>query len=90
MIKKMDLLTKGAVSAILAYTTHYGISKLYDSFCVPDGFMGFVQGMLTTGSPICKAGLEAMTATQVSYGTVITMSISRFILDLAAPSPPGM
>lgn len=82
----MEFLSKGAASAILAYTAHYGMSKLYNSFCVPDGFMGFIQGLLTAGSPICKSGLEVMTATQVSYSTVITMSISRLLLDLAVPS----
>ena len=83
----MDALAKGAVSAIIAYTAHYGTAKLYGQFCVPDGFWGFLQGFVTTGSPVCKAGLEVMTSTQISYSTVAFLGITRFIVDLMAPVP---
>ena len=39
---------------LLTYTTHYGASKVYTAVCVPDGLLGFVQGMFTTGSPFAQ------------------------------------
>lgn len=81
----MEVLLKGVATVVLTYSTHYGISKLYTNFCVPDGVWGFLQGMVTTGSPVCAAGLEAMKATQVSYSTMILMGITRMAVDLAIP-----
>jgi len=81
----MEHLSKGVVSAIIAYTTHYGTTKLYNHFCVPDGILGYLQGLLTAGSPVCQAGVQIISSTQVSYSTVITMGLSRLVLDWVAP-----
>jgi hypothetical protein len=81
----MEILLKGAATVLLAYSAHYGVAKLYNEFCVPDGFWGYVQGMVTTGSPVCAAGLEAMKHTQVSYSTMILMGVARLAVDMAVP-----
>ena len=81
----MEAIAKGVLSAVLAYTTHYGATKLYDGFCVPDGIVGYLRGLVSSGSPVCQAGLAIMTSTQVSYSNIISMSISRLVLDLVSP-----
>jgi hypothetical protein len=82
----MDALAKGAASAIIAYTAHYGTAKLYNHFCIPDGFWGYVQGYITAGSPICRAGMEIMASTQLSFSTVIMVGMTRVVLDWVAPN----
>lgn len=69
-------------SIVLTYGTHYTITKLYNEFCVPDGIYGFFQGLLNTGSPICSTALKYMASSQDSYGTMITMGVSRMFIDL--------
>jgi len=76
---------KGVASAAVAYSVHYSSAKLYDYFCVPDGVYGFVQGMFTTGSPVCQAGLAVVSNTQMSYSTLITIGLTRMVLDMAVP-----
>lgn len=76
---------KGVASAAVAYSVHYSSAKLYDYFCVPDGLYGFVQGMFTTGSPVCQAGLAVVSNTQMSYSTLITIGLTRMVLDMAVP-----
>lgn len=85
----MEHLLKGLGSALIAYTAHYGSSKLYSEFCVPDGVWGYLQGMVTAGSPVCQAGMKVMEATQVSYSTVILMGLTRLALDVVAPGVRG-
>jgi hypothetical protein len=81
----MDALWKGLATAGIAYVSHYGFVKAYSAFCVPDGVWGFFQGAITAGSPICQAGLSVITNTQTTYGTVITMGLTRLLLDVVAP-----
>jgi hypothetical protein len=81
----MEAVAKALLSAGIAYTVHYGAVKAYDSFCVPDGFWGFMQGMVTTGSPICAAGVKVISNTEVSYSTLVLMGITRVALDWIAP-----
>jgi hypothetical protein len=81
----MEALLKGVASAAVAYSVHYSSAKLYDYFCVPDGVYGFVQGMFTTGSPVCQAGLSVVSNTQMSYSTLITIGLTRMVLDMAVP-----
>jgi len=50
-------LLKAVASGLLAYSVHYVSVKAYDNFCVPDGLLGFVKGVLTTGSPVCQSVL---------------------------------
>ena len=82
---KMEAIGKALLSAAIAYSAHYGVAKVYNEFCVPDGLWGFFQGMVTTGSPVCKVGMDVMSNTQVSYSTVIMMGVTRIILDWVAP-----
>lgn len=77
------------MSAVVAYTAHYGMVKLYSAACVPDGVWGYVQGLVTAGSPFCQAGVQIISSTQVTYGAVITMGLTRLVLDVVAPSTPA-
>lgn len=81
----MEPLLKGLGSVLIAYSTHYGVTKLYNEFCVPDGVIGYFQGMLTTGSPVCAAGIKLATATQVSYSSMIILGLTRLAIDWVAP-----
>ncbi len=77
---------KALGSALISYSTHYGMTKLYNAACVPDGLWGFLQGMVTSGSPVCQLGVQVISSTQVSYSSIIMMGISRILLDVVAPS----
>lgn len=76
---------KALGSSLISYSTHYGMTKLYNAACVPDGVWGFLQGMVTSGSPVCQLGVQVISSTQVSYSSIIMMGISRIILDFVAP-----
>jgi hypothetical protein len=78
-------LIKSFVSAVIAYSTHYGVSKLYNAMCIPDGVWGYLQGFATTGSPVCQAGMQIMSSTQLSYSSIIMMGVSRIIVDVISP-----
>jgi hypothetical protein len=79
---------KAAGSALLSYTAHYGMTKAYNYACIPDGMYGFLQGMLTSGSPVCQVGVQVISSTQVSYSQLIMMVISRVVIDTVAPGLP--
>ena len=70
---------------LLTYSTHYGATKMYSVLCVPNGMWGYVQGMFTTGSPICAATLTYASNSQASYAAIITMTISRAVMDAILP-----
>lgn len=69
-------------SAVIAYGAHYGVTKLYSNICVPDGVYGFLQGSITTGSPVCSMLFTIMTNTNVTYSTLLTISITRIVVDV--------
>ena len=76
---------KGIASALISYSSHYVITKGYSAVCVPDGFYGYIQGLISIGSPVCQAGVQAISATQVSYSSLIMMGVSRLFIDFIAP-----
>ena len=76
---------KLAGSLLLTYSTHYGAAKIYSHLCVPSGVWGYIQGMFTTGSPICAATVSYVSNSQSSYATIITMTISRAVMDAILP-----
>jgi hypothetical protein len=76
---------KGVASALIAYSAHYGMVKSYSAACVPDGVWGYLQGLVSAGSPLCQAGVQIISSTQVTYGSIITLGLTRFVLDLVAP-----
>ena len=82
----MHPLLKALATILVSYTTHYTTAKLYNSFCVREGIVGFLQGLVTTGSPICTGGMEIMKHTQLSYSSMITMGASRLFVDLLSAS----
>lgn len=81
----MEPVLKFILSAVLTYSTHYGITKIYNFACVPDGITGYLYGAVSMGSPICQAGLQLMSTTQVSYSSLILSGVSRLIIDYIAP-----
>ena len=80
----MSPFSKAIGSAIISYTAHYGMSKAYNMACVPSGFYGFLQGMVTSGSPVCQAARQNVSATQISYSQLIMVSISTGIMNIVA------
>lgn len=76
---------KTLATIVVTYTAHYASTKAYSSFCVPDGLWGYVQGFLTTGSPMCSATLAYASNSQNSYATIITMAVSRIAIELILP-----
>lgn len=82
-------IVKAAGSALLSYAAHYGMTKAYNYACVPDGVYGFLQGMVTSGSPVCQVGVQVISSTQVSYSQLIMMGISRVLIDTVAPGLPA-
>lgn len=76
---------KTVATILLTYSAHYASTKAYSSFCVPDGLWGYVQGLLTTGSPMCTAALTYASNSQNSYATIITMAVSRVAIELIIP-----
>jgi hypothetical protein len=81
----MESIAKAAASALLAYTVHYGTAKVYNLVCVPDGILGYLQGLVTTGSPVCQASVQVITHTQTSYSSMFLMGITRVFIDMVAP-----
>ena len=81
----MDAIAKTVFAGILTYGAHYGSVKLYDHFCVPDGLWGFLQGFVTTGSPVCQVGVTLIKETQTSYSSFLLMGISRILIDAVIP-----
>jgi len=81
----MEAILKNAAAALMAYTAHYGMAKFYNFACVPDGFWGYLNGMVSTGSPVCQAGIQILTNTQVSYSSIIMIGITRVLIDIVAP-----
>ena len=83
-------IVKTAGTILLTYSLHYASTKVYSELCVPDGVWGYVQGFLTTGSPLCSSTLAYASSTQNSYGTIITMAVSRLFIDVAAMGIAGV
>lgn len=81
----MEVILKNLAAALLAYSAHYGATKFYNYACVPDGFVGYLSGLLTTGSPVCQAGIQVISNTQVSYSSMLMMGATRILVDMFAP-----
>jgi hypothetical protein len=81
----MEAILKSGASAVLAYSAHYFATKFYNYACVPDGIVGYLSGIVTTGSPVCQAGVQIISNTQVSYSPIIMMGMTRVLVDLVAP-----
>ena len=82
----MEVILKNVAAALLAYSAHYGAAKFYNYACVPDGFTGYLSGLLTTGSPICQATTQLITNTQLSYSSLLMMGVTRIMVDFVVPS----
>jgi len=78
----MEAILKAVATVFVSYGTHYTVTKLYSRFCVPDGLYGFVQGLLSAGSPLCHGGMEVMRNTQTSYSSLVMAGASRLFIDM--------
>lgn len=81
----MKAIGKALGTILLTYSAHYCITKIYNYVCVPDGIQGFLYGLISTGSPICQMGIQAISSTQTSYSSMILMGVSRGLIDFVAP-----
>jgi hypothetical protein len=82
----MESILKGVASVFIAYTAHYTSVKVYNYMCVPDGFMGYMTGIVSMGSPVCSMGVHIISSTQSFYSSVILMAMSRLVVDNIIPS----
>ena len=82
----MEAILKNSAALLVEYKTHYAVTKAYNYICVPDGMIGFITGLVSTGSPICQAGVQIMSSTQVSYSSMILVGVSRLFVDAVTPS----
>jgi hypothetical protein len=80
----MEAILKSGFSAMVAYSIHYGTTKFYNIVCVPDTMLGYLSGLITSGSPMCQATLQVISNTQVSYSTLIMSSITRLFIDVVS------
>ena len=88
-MQSIEPIVKFVTTAALTYSAHYGIAKMYNMICVPDGVMGYIYGVVSMGSPLCQVGLQAMTNTQVSYSSMIMTGITRLLVDYIMPTAPA-
>jgi len=82
----MEILLKNASAALLAYSAHYAAMKFYNYACIPDGVVGYLSGLISTGSPVCQSVIQVISSTQVSYSSILLMSITRITVDLFSPT----
>ncbi len=83
----MNQLARTFITAFLAYSAHFGVTKLYSTICIPSGIYGFFVGGVTTGSSVCTTMLQFMTNTQTAFSTIVLTSLSRMIVDSALGIP---
>jgi len=81
-----EVILKNIAAGLLAYSSHYAATKFYNYACVPDSFMGYISGIFTTGSPVCQSVVQVISNTQVSYSSIVLMSITRSVVELFDPS----
>jgi len=81
MLNKLSEATKLVASTLLVYSAHFAACKAYTTFCIPDGVFGYIQGLLTTGSPLCKVALDTVNATQNQYSGILLVGLSRLLLS---------
>ena len=86
----MEVILKNVAALLITYSGHYVAAKFYNYACVPDGIMGYMTGLVTTGSPVCQASIQVISNTQVSYSSMILMGISRIAVDLISPTQKGV
>ena len=82
----LEVILKNIAAGLLAYSSHYAATKFYNYACVPDSFVGYISGIITTGSPICQSVVQVISNTQVSYSSILLTSITRIVVELFDPS----
>lgn len=67
---------------LVVFLLHYASAHAYASICTPLSITGMFQSMITTGSPVCKVLLDALTYTSNTYTTIVAGAIGAFLLHL--------
>jgi hypothetical protein len=75
-------LGKMSAAGLMAYTIHYGTTKFYNGLCIPDGVYGFIQGMVTTGSPWCELAMKVSSHSSTLYVNFVLIGMSRMLIEL--------
>lgn len=75
------LIIRTVTAALISYSAHYGVMRVYTYFCIPDGFYGFLQGLVTTASPICATLLNVVSHSHITYSTLIVTSLAKILVD---------
>jgi hypothetical protein len=75
-------LGKMSAAGLMAYTIHYGTTKFYNELCIPDGVYGFIQGMVTTGSPWCELAMRVSSHSSTLYVNFVLIGMSRMLIEL--------
>jgi hypothetical protein len=78
----MEAVTRGVMSGVIAYSIHYTMTRAYTAICLPEGVLGFVKGLISTGSPVCQSMLTVASHAQVSYSSFVLLGVSRVLVDL--------
>lgn len=76
----MEELKKVGLSLILVYSSHFGATQFYSRVCVPQSLMGYIQGLITTSSPLCHVALHTMVATESQYSSMIIVVVSALAM----------
>ena len=82
----LEVILKNIAAGLLVYSSHYAATKFYNYACVPDSFVGYISGIITTGSPVCQSVVQVISNTQVSYSSILLTSITRIVVELFDPS----
>jgi hypothetical protein len=66
----------------LTYAAHYGSAQFYSEFCASKGLEGFLYGMITTASPVCRFALGIMSHSQDLYANFVMISMARIVVSV--------
>ena len=77
----VGLIIRTTVAALISYSAHYGMTRVYTYICIPDGLSGFLQGLVTTASPICATILSVISHSHITYSTLIVTSLAKILVD---------
>jgi|694.fasta_scaffold05217_25 hypothetical protein len=72
---------KMAAAGAITYTAHYGSAQFYSEFCASKGLEGFLFGMITTASPVCRFALGIMSHSQDLYANFVMISMARIVVS---------
>ncbi|NBR60039.1 MAG: hypothetical protein EBT86_00045 [Actinobacteria bacterium] len=78
----MEILQKSTpllLSIFLVAALNWYLPQLYVYLCIPEGFIGFLQSIITTASPICQGILTIINHSNTIYTGLIATGTALFI-----------